>query len=99
MVSCACSHIHTHTVDHTYLYPPALEVSHHVSALGNLGGSIETHVGVLTVNHVLLQRWDKIMKKAGEIIMYIISRNSNVGTFAIAKHSYTIREDVCMNVC
>lgn len=43
------------------LYPPALEVSHHVSALRNLGGSVQAHVGVLTINHVLLGRRDTIM--------------------------------------
>lgn len=35
---------------------PALEVGHHVSALRNLGGSIQAHVGVLPINHVLLEK-------------------------------------------
>lgn len=56
----AHTQIHTH-VDHIYLYAPALEVSHHVSALRNLGGSIEAHVGVLPIDHVLLERGDTIM--------------------------------------
>lgn len=58
--------LHTHTHTHTLtpwtvlnFHPPALEVSHHVSAFRNLGGSVEAHVGVLTIDHVLLERWDK----------------------------------------
>lgn len=54
---------HTHCPWIMDLYPPALEVSHHVSALRNLGGSVQAHVGVLTINHVLLERRDKIMKR------------------------------------
>lgn len=37
-------------------HSPALEVGHHVSALRNLGGSIQAHVGVFPVNHVLLEK-------------------------------------------
>lgn len=89
------SHAHTqiHTVDHIYRYPPALEVSHHVSALRNLGGSIEAHVGVLTINHVLLERQDKIMQKTDERDEYMVSKDSNISN-AIAKLSYTIGEYV-----
>lgn len=91
------SHAHTqiHTVDHICRYPPALEVSHHVSALRNLGGSIEAHVGVFTINHVLLERQDKIMQKTDERDEYMVSKDSNISKcFAIAKLSYTIGEYV-----
>ena len=54
---------HVHTIDFIYLYPPTLEVRHHVSAFRNLGGSIKAHVGVFTINHVLLERKEKKIGK------------------------------------
>lgn len=56
------THTHKHTADFIafiYLYPPTLEVSHHVSALRNLWGPVQAHVGVLTINHVLLEWKEK----------------------------------------
>lgn len=59
---------------HTALpkHPPALEVCHHVPPLGNLGGAVQTHVGVFPVDHVLLwevqgMRWVVGRRKREEV--------------------------------
>lgn len=44
------------------LHPPALEVCNHVPPLGDLGGAVQAHVGVFSVNHVLLERGEKMKK-------------------------------------
>lgn len=48
---------------------------------------------MLTINHVLLERQDKIMQKTDERDEYMVSKDSNISN-AIAKLSYTIGEYV-----
>ena len=92
-----------HTVD--WIYPPTLEVSHHVSALGNLGGSVEAHVGVLSIDHVLLEKKkEKTIRKPDETVSQCgpfqrVRRLPEPGSSTVPAQRIFSKKLILKNVC